>query len=86
METTEFRKEIITRPIHVYKCDDCGEVIGKSEEAEDGYYIELGETKYHFRVGDEWYTSQKTLCERCQIKYRNKIMIALTELGFVEGY
>ena len=84
MEDIEFIEVTIIKKTHVYICDDCNKLIGKSEEQEDGYYAELGEIEYKFYVGDKWYVSRKTLCNQCKEKYKDKVIASLTSLGFIK--
>jgi len=85
METIETRKEMITMETHVFRCDDCNKILGKSEEYEDGYYDTFGEVEYHFNLGNSWYLSRRTLCEQCKKKYHNAIIDALNNLGFTKN-
>ena len=85
METTETREEMITTVTHVFRCDNCNKVLGKSEEYDDGYYDKFGEVEYNFHLGDSWYLSRKTLCEQCKKKYHNEIIDALSKVGFTKN-
>ena len=68
---------------HIFYCDNCKEKIGESIECDDGYYEKIGkyEETYNTRnVG--YYELNLHLCDKCKIVYNNKIIEAITKIGF----
>ena len=68
---------------HLFYCDNCKEKIGEFIEYDDGYYEEIGkyeETYKSRNVGS--YQLELHLCDKCKIVYNNKIIEAITKIGF----
>ena len=72
----------ITQKLHKFYCDNCGLEIGISEEYEDGYFKNFGEYKEEVLINGNWYSINRTLCDKCKEKFIKNIINKLEELGF----
>jgi len=73
------KTEVVT--MHEFYCDECGCLLGSSEEWDDGYYEEIGEVSWSF--GN--FEKNGHYCDKCKEKVWNKLKKTLKGLGFEEG-
>ena len=83
MEKITETTETITKKIHEFYCDECGSLVGSSEEYPDGGYLCYGmyELKVFLPEGLFKYYD-KCLCDTCKASFPAKIQEALEGLGF----
>lgn len=68
---------------HIFYCDNCKEKIGESIEWDDGYYEEIGEYEETYNtINVGHYQLKLHLCDKCKIVYNDKIIEAITKIGF----
>ena len=84
METTRLESVMRCRKIHTFICDGCGEIIGESEEYEDGYYAEIGEYEQKACIDEKWYIHKATYCQECASNKTKAVIAALKSIGFTE--
>lgn len=84
MEEIKTKKIEVEERKHIFYCDNCKEKIGESIEYDDGYYEEIGkyEETYNSRNVVGYYRLNLHLCDKCKIVYNNKIIEAITKIGF----
>ena len=82
----KYKEIAITKTVYEFYCDKCGELIGESQECDDGWYEELGEYLYRVEVNGKTYNKRATLCEKCREETDKEISSTITtvlkELGF----
>ena len=82
-KTTTVKREI-EDTIHEFYCDECGELLGKSTEYDDGYYESFGEYEIKFFLDStkSWYYLRKCLCKKCKKVVDLTLVNELKKLGF----
>lgn len=84
MEKIVTTTETITKNIHEFYCDECGSLVGTSEEYPDGGYARLGGYELNIVTPDGLFKYyNKCLCETCKDGFPAKVSAALEKLGFV---
>ena len=69
-----------------FYCDGCGEMLGESEEYDDGYYREIGAYEQEMFVDGDWYKLRCHYCPDCAKKKNEDIVKMLVSFGFEKGW
>lgn len=79
----------ITKKVHEFYCDECGALIGSSDEYREGDYERCEAFELNVLTPDGLFKYyDKLLCENCKVTFPTKVYEALETLGFkhiIEG-
>ncbi len=82
MEKITEATETITKKVHEFYCDECGALIGISEEYREGDYTRCGSFELNVLTPDGLYKYyDKLLCDTCKESFPEKVYEALESLG-----
>lgn len=81
MEKLRVVHEVIENREHDFYCDECEKFLGTTREFYDGYYSKLGNYEQTCYL-DGQYKIKATLCDECATKKTDKIIQALSEVGY----
>lgn len=82
MERVIHKTKTITTTSHIFHCDECGRLLGSSDEHEDGWYQSFGAFDIEWYTPKGWYQLEKCLCKECRAALEDKLCATLEELGF----
>lgn len=76
--------ETVTKKIHTFECDECGCIVGESEEYPGDPYFRYGMCELRVLTPNGTYDCyDKCLCENCKDAFFATVKQTLEGLGFV---
>lgn len=76
------KKETIT--YHEIYCDECGKLISKEREYDDGYYYKPNTFKFTFCSFNKIYKLRKSICNSCFDNFIDRLNNHMESFGFRE--